>query len=137
MLGSKKQVHSALVLAACGLWLLGFELLPTAHLALHEHLHEHQHGVAHEQTPHDGAGDLPHQAHEHERPGEPQDPSEHGDGSLAHRDLAAHGSAASLPPVRQALLTWTETWPRDFDEDPSRVSLRARRARSPPAILAL
>jgi hypothetical protein len=97
---------------------IGFELLPNAHLLLHAHLAPHTHGHDAGAAPivtrspvvsggHDGAvhrhddGTL--HSHEHDEPPEPGDlrprlelrpyapePIGHGAHSLAHRDLASH-----------------------------------------------
>lgn len=65
-------------------WLLGYEALPLAHVALHAELAAHTHGVADERHCHD---DVCHE--ESDGDAEAGDPVSHGENSLEHRGLAA------------------------------------------------
>jgi len=106
--------------ALCGvLWLLGFDVVPLAHMVLHEALEEHHHRHAHAH-PHDDQGDE-----------EPR-PSEHGEGSVAHRDLAANVPVPGVPAVLEALLAVSPPEPFSHDEQPADRQPRTSRARAPP-----
>lgn len=73
-------------------WLLGYEVLPFAHVALHAQLGAHTHGLAAGAHCH---GDLCHAADEESDDGRDasasasSDPLSHGQNSLEHRGLAA------------------------------------------------
>jgi hypothetical protein len=110
---------------ACGLWLLGFDVVPLAHMVFHESLDHHEHGHHH------GA----HHDRGHDHPDEDSDetPSEHGDGSVAHRQLAAQIPLASVPVVQEALLSWSAPAIRAHDERPADRQPRTTAARGPPA----
>lgn len=118
--GWTKQ-HSAYV--ACALWLLGFDVVPLGHMVFHELLDEHDHGHHHES--HHGLEDDPDEGE--------QAPSEHGDGSVAHRDLAAQVPLPSMPIVQEALLNWSARAPGAHDERPTDRRPRTPTARGPPA----
>jgi len=107
------------VLLACGLWLLGFDVVPLAHIVFHESLEHHEHGHPHAQN------------HDHE--GQDETPADHGDGSVAHRDLAAQVPSASIPVVREALLAWGLLPIRVHDQPPADRQPRTTKARGPPA----
>ena len=113
------------VYVACGLWLLGFDLLPLGHMVFHESLDEHHHGHHHES--HHGHG------HEGDANEGEEAPSEHGDGSVAHRDLAAQIPLPSIPIVQEALFTWRALAPRAQDAAPADRQPRTKHARGPPA----
>lgn len=201
---------------ACALWLVGFDLAPTAHIALHAHLaeHDHGHGVSHTHSAarepaqpaahghvhtHDHAHAVaPHpapraarsfsawrdhgaeqpepskryaqhfahvastsaaqqaeasHAHPHasvpsttgadrgeagehdnanDRASQGESPLDHGEGSLAHRDLAALLPLPGLPPVPEApFMGWLPaTTHRELAGTPRPT---ATRARAPPA----
>lgn len=108
---------------ACGLWLFGFDVVPLAHMLFHEALEAHHHGHHHGH-------------HQDERP-EPADgsssPSEHGEGSVAHRDLAANVPLPAIPPVRepQELLSFPPE--SDHDDEPAVRRPGTSWARGPPA----
>ena len=110
---------------ACGLWLLGFDVLPLGHMVLHESLDEHHHGHQHES----------HHGHRHEGDADEGEeaPSEHGDGSVAHRDLAAQIPLPSIPIVQEALFRWSVLAPRAHHEAPADRRPRTKHARGPPA----
>lgn len=74
---------------ACAVWVGGFEVAPFLHVVDHARLAPHAHA---EEPAHCHGGAC----HEHED--EAPDP-EHGDGSLAHRGLAAHSAPPALPPI--------------------------------------
>ena len=63
-------------------------------------------------------------------------PAEHGEGSVAHRDLAANAPAPGVPEVLEALLAWAAP-PLSFpDERPTDRQPRTIRARAPPTVAA-
>ena len=104
------------------LWLLGFDVVPLAHMVLHEALekHHHHHGDHHEV------------AHQHGHDEEAPSPAEHGEGSVAHRDLAANVPLPAIPEVLEALLAWHAPPAASHDERPSNRQPRTNRARGPP-----
>ena len=106
------------------LWLLGFDVVPLAHMVFHEALEEHDHGGHHERA----------QSHDHEE--DAPSPSEHGDGSVAHHDLAANATALGVPEVLEALLAWTAPPIPSHDERPADRQPRTTRARAPPNVAA-
>ena len=115
---SRGRAHWALL--ACALWLLGFDIVPLAHLVLHDALEEHHHEHAHPR--------------DHEE--KDRSPAEHGEGSVAHRDLAANAPAPGVPEVLEALLAWAAP-PLSFpDERPTDQQPRTIRARAPPTVAA-
>src|SRR5688572_22324296 len=61
-------------------WLLGYEALPLAHVALHSQLAAHTHGAAH------CHGDV---CHPDDSADSDEDPVSHGENSLEHRGVAA------------------------------------------------
>ena len=89
---STRRAHWAMLAGL--LWLFGFDVVPLAHVVFHEALEEHHHGHHHEQ------------AHSHEHEEEAPSQSEHGEGSVAHRDLAATVPLPGIPEVLGALLSW-------------------------------
>ena len=104
---------------ACALWMVGFDVAPLAHMLLHETLDAHHHGHHHAATGHH------HEPDEEDAPRDPQ----HGEGSVAHKDLAAQTPAPAVPEVLEALLTHapTELWvPSDRPEDRRPHTTRAR-----------
>ena len=103
------------------LWLLSFDVVPMAHMLFHEALEEHHHGHHHEHAA----------AHEHEEEEAPS-PAEHGEGSAAHRDLAANVPAPTVPEVLEAPYAWTAPADPPHDEPPSDRQPRTIRARAPP-----
>ena len=121
VLGGWTKQHSAYV--GCALWLLGFDVVPLCHMVFHELLDEHHHGHHHES--HHGLEDDPDEGE--------QAPSEHGDGSVAHRDLAAQLPLPSIPIVQEALLNWSARAPGAHDERPADRRPRTTTARGPPA----
>lgn len=106
------------------LWLFGFDVVPLAHVLFHEALEEHHHGH-HRQ-----------QAHQNEHEENGPSPSEHGEGSVAHHDLAANASALGVPEVLEALLAWTAPPIPSHDERPADRQPRTTRARAPPNVAA-
>jgi hypothetical protein len=115
------------VLAAL-LWLSGFDVVPLAHMVLHETLEDHRHGHRHEQDHAHGHG--------HDRAAEDGErtpsPVEHGEGSVAHRDLAANVPLPAIPQVLGALLSREALVPPAHDERPADLRPRTSRARAPP-----
>jgi hypothetical protein len=110
--------------AAAGLlWMLGFDAVPLAHMVFHEALGEHHHGHHEPAHPHEHEGDAP-------------APSEHGEGSVAHRDLAANVPAPSVPEVLEALLASSEPSIPLHDERPTNRQPQTTRARAPPDVAA-
>lgn len=106
------------------LWLLGFDVIPLAHIVLHEALEEHHHGHAH--------------AHADDRNGQGggvPSPSEHGDGSVAHRDLAANVPLPGVPAVLEAQVACSHPDPVTHDEQLADRRPRSSRARAPPLTL--
>lgn len=121
-----RRLEAALALLV---WALGGELMPLAHVALHAALPGHDHGA----RVHDH-GEGPHR---HEGPGaaaaerDPASPEDaHGDGSFAHRDLAAAPSALALPAIAPARLG-APLSRREPARPAERSALRAS-ARGPP-----
>lgn len=124
--------------AAGVLWIVGFDVLPLAHVVFHEAFGEHSHS-AQEHGEHAGLSD--HAGHEHDhgrahvetpKPESELPDSDHGDGSLAHRDLAAQPVQPALPPVPEARLAYLDPRLPVLEDDPSRVALIGTRARAPP-----
>jgi hypothetical protein len=102
-------------------WTLGFELGPLAHLALHGVLAPHSHSHA--------SGER-HADHDDDTRAPSDEP--HGEGSLAHRDVAA---LVPLPAIAALLgAPIAEVLDRQGSADPciARAVSRAR-ARAPPA----
>jgi hypothetical protein len=120
---SWKRHHWAYI--ACGLWILGFDVVPLAHEVFHDSLDDHVHGHHHDSQ------------HGHRHEGDPEKeketPAEHGQGSVAHRDLAAQIPVASVPVVQEALLSWSAPAIRAHDERPADRQPRTTKARGPPA----
>lgn len=92
-------------------WMLGFELLPAVHIAVHAHLGDHHHGVPGERAADHCHGDACHShgpdvedaEDEPERPGWRATGSRpHGTHSLAHREMAAKPANVDVPPVSSA-----------------------------------
>lgn len=124
------------VLAAV-LWLTGFEVMPTAHVAFHGALGAHHHGVDREHVENEPTGDRHHDHnhdHDHHHDGDEDhdSPSDHGKGSIAHFDLAANVPLPSIPEVQEALLTWSPPPSRAHDERPADRQPQTTRARAPP-----
>lgn len=107
-------------------WLLGFDIAPLAHMVLHGALERHHHGHQREHA----------HAHEHEQEKNAPPPAEHGEGSVAHRDLAANAPAPAVPEVLEALLGWTAPPIPSCDGRPSDRHPRTTRARAPPNVAA-
>jgi hypothetical protein len=101
-------------LLACLIWAFGFELAPALHALEHAAHVPHAHG-----------------AHEHTHDGDDA-PDEHGEGSLAHRDLAARTPPPALPPIDPPLIGVVRFERAVTSEAPWR-SLGRPRARAPPA----
>jgi hypothetical protein len=107
----RREDRQAFALWLAAVWLLGFEVLPAAHLGMHALLGSHDHGVPHAQAASHCHGSSCH-AHEEqagstrvegdapEGPaiGWPERPA-HGVGSVAHRDASAQPSVPEVPPV--------------------------------------
>jgi hypothetical protein len=68
-------------LFACAIWLLSYEAVPFAHAIEHARGVEHDHGDGH---------------HRHD--------DDHGDGSLAHRGIAAMAPPPAIPPIDPPLV---------------------------------
>jgi hypothetical protein len=107
------------------LWLFGFDVAPMAHMVLHEALGEHEHGHRHDQD----------HGHEHGQQNENGN-GNHGEGSIAHRDLAAQVPLPSVPEVLEALLSSEVPSPPSHDEPPADRRPRTSRARAPPSFAA-
>ena len=103
------------------LWLLGFDVVPLVHMVLHEALEEHHHGHSHAHA----------DEHEDHGDGVPT-PSEHGEGSVAHRDLAANVPLPGVAAVLEALLACAPPKPSSHDEELAHRQPRTSRARAPP-----
>ena len=116
------RAQATLAVFASAFWLLGFDVVPLAHMLLHDVLEEHHHG-------HD---------HGHAHADDPEDPppAEHGEGSVAHRDLAAHVPLPAVPAVREALLTRFRVSSFPYPELTSDRQPRTSRARAPPSVTA-
>lgn len=115
------------------LWLGGFELAPTLHMGFHEAFGEHHHGVSDHDPHHHGAETHHHHDHgslEHEQPEDA--PSEHGNNSLAHRDLAAEPSPVAVPPVPEALLAAEQASLPMLRSLRVQPRIESKRARGPP-----
>jgi hypothetical protein len=121
-------------------WLLGFELLPAAHLASHAWLAPHHHGVPGEQDGRHCHGEACHaHAGSTESPGDAPQGSAwaasggraHGVGTLAHRGMAAQPTTVHVPPVLEAQARLVPA-PRPWSESAPQASVRAARARGPP-----
>jgi len=141
---------------ACLLWLAGFEVLPTVHMAFHDDFGAHQHGVEHESLghrPHEHEHEHEHEhgeahhahtlhhhdhglAHEHgdddHHDEDSEAPDRHGENSLAHRHLAAEHSLPTIPPVPQALVSRDRVFERAVESLHFDNRQRAERARGPP-----
>ncbi|MBT8469236.1 MAG: hypothetical protein KJN97_10855 [Deltaproteobacteria bacterium] len=122
MSGSRGRARWAVL--ACALWLLGFDVVPLAHLVLHDALEDHHHGHPHEHA-------NPHDHDEKDR-----SPAEHGEGSVAHRDLAANAPPPGVPEVLEALLAWSPPVLHSRDERPTVRQPGTIRARAPPTVAA-
>lgn len=113
---------ASLAALACAFWLLGFDVVPLAHMLLHDALEEHHHGHEHGHTHADDARNPP--------------PAEHGEGSVAHRDLAANVPLPTVPAVLEALLARFGPPSFRYDELASDPQPRTSRARAPPGVAA-
>lgn len=109
---------------ACALWLLGFDVVPLTHLVFHDALGAHHHGHPDEH------------AHPHDHEEENRSQSEHGEGSIAHRDLAANVPLPAIPEVLEALLAWAAPPLSLHDERPTDRQPNTIRARAPPTVAA-
>lgn len=107
---------------ACALWVLGFDVVPLGHIVFHEALEDHHHGHDHH--------------HAHQDDGDQPLPAEHGEGSVAHRDLAANVPLPQVPEILEALLTWDAPEIASHDEQPAERRPRTTRARAPPTVTA-
>lgn len=114
-LASQRRHLTAL---ACGLWLFGFDLVPVAHMLFHEALDHHHHGHHHDDPPESGE--------------QSSTPSEHGKGSVAHRDLAANVPLPAIPPVGEAPELLSFPAHSSPDDEPSIRRPGSTRARAPP-----
>lgn len=94
-------------------------------MVFHESLDHHEHGGHH----HSHAG------HDHQSEDENGDesPAEHGDGSVAHRNLAAQIPLPSVPVLQEALLVWSALPTRAHQDRPVDRQPRTINARGPPA----
>lgn len=113
-----RKAHWAAV--ACALWLLGFDVVPLAHMVFHEALEQHEHGHHIDR------------AHHHHEGDEQPSPAEHGQGSVAHHDLAANVPLPAVPEVLEALFAWDVARLVPHDERPADRQPRTIRARAPP-----
>ncbi|MBT8451349.1 MAG: hypothetical protein KJO40_05205 [Deltaproteobacteria bacterium] len=109
---------------ACALWLLGFDVIPLVHLVFHDALEKHHHGHPQEH------------AHPNDHEEKDRSPAEHGEGSVAHRDLAANAPSPGVPEVLEALLAWSPPALPSRDERPTDRQPRTIRARAPPRVAA-
>lgn len=105
-------------------WLFGFDVLPLGHMVFHDLLddHHHHHGHTHHHADDDG-DDTP-------------SPVEHGEGSVAHRDLAAHVPPPTLPAVLEALVCEDPLYDFRETETPTCRQPRTTHARAPPSLTA-
>ena len=113
--------RTTFAIIACALWALGFDVVPLAHMVFHESLEEHHHGHHHEPAadPHDEHDEAP-------------TPLEHGEGSVAHKDLAAQTPLPAVPTVLEALLASDASSAPVREERAAERSPRTTRARGPP-----
>ena len=138
---------------ACLVWLGGVEVLPAFHVAFHGAFGTHHHGPRahhHDALPHDAGhhGESSGAAHEYHHPdrhhhdaagdaqeehGRKERPSDHGEGSLAHHDLAIEHSHPSVPPVPEALLRSEPIVERIVSLLVSSSARRTHWARGPPS----
>ncbi|MEM8605814.1 MAG: hypothetical protein AAGF92_01815 [Myxococcota bacterium] len=135
-------------LFACLVWFGGVEVFPAIHVAFHGAFGEHHHGPrahhqdasprerAHEYDKHDG---HPHDdvVDVHEDRGPNEHPSDHGEGSLAHHDLAIEHSYPDVPPVPEALLRSEPIAERVVRSLVSSAPRRTHWARGPPESVGL
>lgn len=116
--GSGREIPALIALAV---WAGGFEVAPFLHAIEHGELGAHEHGAA--AHCHDGA------CHEH---GDEEAPDpEHGEGSLAHRGLAAHTAPPALPPIDPPPIA-TVNYVRAVEVAAPARLLERPRARAPP-----
>ena len=123
-MGSRRAHLAAL---AGALWLLAFDVVPMAHVVFHDALGAHDHTHEHHSHAHEPSLDD-----EENKPS----PSEHGEGSAAHRDLAAQVPPASIPRVLEALLTPGSRSLPPYAEEAADGRPRTTRARAPPSRIA-
>jgi len=116
------RAQATLALLTSAFWLLGFDVVPLAHMLLHDALEEHHHSHEHAHAQADDAEDPP--------------PAEHGEGSVAHRDLAANVPLPTVPPVHEALLARFGVSSFCYDELIANRQPRTSRARAPPGVTA-
>jgi hypothetical protein len=92
---SRARELPALIFAV--VWLLGYEVIPCAHLAMHAQLGAHVHGVTHTHC----HGASCHGGAVAGKPDRPTDSRSHGAGSLEHRGVAAlvQDLAIHVPPM--------------------------------------
>lgn len=118
------------MLGTCVLWVLGVNVVPALHLAFHHLLEPHHHGAAHHhepgpsgesETPAPDAQDVP----------APHD-SKHGEGSLAHGDVAALVSPMTLPTIAVSRLSRVDTRVVPASSVRPRPSIYRKSARAPP-----
>lgn len=112
--GSGREIPALLALVV---WAGGFEIAPFLHAVDHDHIAPHSHSH--------GAG-----AHEHEGEDDVPDP-EHGQGSLAHRGLAAHTAPPALPPIDPPSIG-TVRFERELEVTAPSIEGEPPRARAPP-----
>ncbi|MBT8495652.1 MAG: hypothetical protein KJO07_21570 [Deltaproteobacteria bacterium] len=139
-----------LALAACLLWVFGFELVPNLHVGFHDLLAAHSHGGSEAAAEHygfkgprtagrkgprkqrrahsHGDGDHGDHAHDHD---DSHDSPEHGEGSLAHRGLA---TLAPPPALTRPFIAPPVSAPTRAEADHHRTSPAApvARGRGPP-----
>lgn len=115
--GTGKEIPA---LIACLIWAGGFELAPALHALEHAALTPHHH---HEHHAHGG------ERHAHDGD---DSPDEHGEGSLAHRGLAAQTPPPALPPIEPPLIGVVR-FERDASSEAPWRALGRPRARAPPA----
>lgn len=114
--------RATLAVLASAFWLLAFDVVPLAHMLFHDALAAHHHGHEHAHAHADGTEEPP--------------PAEHGEGSVAHRDLAANVPLPTVPAVLEALLARFGVSSFRYDELTADRQPRTSRARAPPNLTA-
>lgn len=127
------------MLGACALWALGFNVLPTLHVAFHHLLGPHHHGHHHGEVHNEPRGGFEAESHPHQSRTEgsghhdsEHDPN-HGQGSVAHGDIAVVEAPVSIPLVSVARVARATTDERRVSQPPRETPFHVVRARAPPA----
>jgi hypothetical protein len=111
--GLRREDRQGFALCLAAVWLVGFELIPAAHLGAHGQLGPHDHGVPGARAADHCHGEACHAHGPDARSDAAPDPDHgpaltgsgsrpHGAGSLEHRDTAAQPVPPAVPPVLEA-----------------------------------